>query len=165
MGAREQSLCTIVWLALLLLCAPTYNSAEEPVASSGAQQPRPVPSLAPADVVSIQLDALKRNDASDSGIEIAFRFASPANKRSTGPLPRFARMIKEGPYALMLEFRQVAYEPVEIVADKAHQRVTLISARQTTTYVFYLTRQRDGEFANCWMTDAVMIEPFAGRQA
>ena len=125
----------------------------------------PSPELTPDRVVQIQLEALCHNDADDLGIEIAFRFASPANKVNTGPLPHFIDMIKNGPYALMLNFLTAIYDPVEIVDDVARQRVTLFGSHTAIAYVFYLSRQSEGPCIDCWMTDAVTIEPLRGRQA
>ena len=71
----------------------------------------PEPALSPGDVIRIQLEALRHNDEQDRGIAVAFRFASPANRANTGPLSRFTAMIKEGPYALMLDFRDATYDP------------------------------------------------------
>ena len=62
----------------------------------------PSSKLTPAQVVHIQLEALRLNDARNRGIELAFRFASPDNKLQTGPLARFISMMQEGPYSLML---------------------------------------------------------------
>ena len=125
----------------------------------------PDPALSPAQVIRIQLEALRHNDEQDRGIAIAFRFASPANRANTGPLPRFIAMIEEGPYALMLEFRDATYGPVETVADRARQRVTLTGARESMTYWFYLSRQSEPPYVDCWMTDSVFIEPTAGQVA
>ena len=60
--------------------------------------PTPDPSHEPEQVVEIQLDALAANDTpeANAGIKTAYNFASPANRRSTGPLDRFVRMV-EGP--------------------------------------------------------------------
>ncbi len=118
----------------------------------------PEPALTPGEVVRIQLEALRRNDGQDRGIAVAFRFASPANRANTGPFPRFAAMIKNGPYALMLDFREARYGPIEIVANRARQRVTLTGASGRMTYWFYLSRQVEPPYADCWMTDAVYIE-------
>ena len=123
----------------------------------------PNPGLSPAEVIRIQLEALRHNDEQDRGIEVAFRFASPANRANTGPLARFIPMIRQGPYALMLDFRHATYGPVETVADRARQRVTLTGARETITYWFYLSRQSEPPCAECWMTDSVLIEPSAGQ--
>ena len=48
----------------------------------------------------------------------------------------------------------------------AEQTVTLIAADgDVATYLFRLSKQRDGEFKDCWMTDGVIrVEP-KGKQA
>ena len=125
----------------------------------------PAPALSPVAVVRIQLEALRHNDEHDRGIEVAFRFASPANRANTGPLARFAGMIRNGPYALMLSFREADYGPVESRGVRARQRVTLADLGSSVTYWFYLSRQSEAPYADCWMTDAVYVEPFAGQSA
>ncbi len=52
-------------------------------------QAYPDPGLKPNKVVAIQLLAMQQNGASDYGIEVTFRFASPQNKLQTGPLSNF----------------------------------------------------------------------------
>ena len=125
----------------------------------------PAPALSPGDVVRIQLEALRRNEEQNRGIAVAFRFASPANRANTGPLPRFIAMIKQGPYALMLDFVHASYGPVETVADRARQPVTLTGPDASITYWFYLSRQTETPYEDCWMTDAVYIARPAGRVA
>jgi len=67
-------------------------------------------------------------------------------------------MIKGGVYRLMLAYRDVEYEPVEIVGDAARQRVTLTGVEQSITYVFFLSRQTGPACEGCWMADAVGVE-------
>ena len=132
-----------------------------PAAQAEVEDRKPAPELGPEDVVKIQLAALRDNDAYDAGIEVCFRFASPGNKVNTGPVERFGRMIKQGPYALMLSYLDAKYAPIEIVDDRARQRVTLIGATEAVTYVFLLSRQTEaaeGACKGCWMTDAVVVE-------
>ena len=114
-------------LLLCLVLLPGAAPAGE--AGTGTADPLsedlvPAPVLSPEDVVRIQLEALRHNDERNRGIEVAFRFASPANRVHTGPLPRFIGMIRNGPYALMLDFRAVSYGPVESNGTQARQRVT-----------------------------------------
>ena len=153
-------------LALSLVAAPSLAQENE----SGAADPLsetlvPDPGLSPGDVIRIQLEALRHNDDQDLGIAVAFRFASPANRANTGPLSRFVAMIESGPYALMLNFRDATYGPVETVANQARQRVTLTGARASMTYWFYLSRQSEAPYEDCWMTDAVYIERPTGQTA
>ncbi len=153
----------------LLACAAAGASllvAASSPADEPAISPVPDPSLGPQAVVRIQLEALRGNDAADRGIAVAFRFASPGNRASTGPVGRFGRMIKEGPYRLMLEYRSAQLDPVRIDGDRARQQVTLVGDGATMVYVFYLSRQRVPECPEgCWMTDAVSAAAFGGRAA
>ena len=125
----------------------------------------PSPELEPAEVIRIQLEALRHNDEGDRGIEVAFRFASPANRENTGPLSRFIRMIKHGPYALMLDFRTARYGEVEVKGARARQRVTLTGRHARISYWFHVSRQSDPPWLDCWMTDAVYVERVEGRTA
>ena len=56
----------------------------------------PDPIRQPESVVEIQLQSLQKNDVPvpDTGIAQTWAFAHPDNKRVTGPLERFAWMIK-----------------------------------------------------------------------
>ena len=161
---RAWTASSVIVLALSVGAAPSLAQESE----SGATDPLadalvPDPGLSPGEVIRIQLEALRHNDEQDRGIAVAFRFASPANRASTGPLSRFIKMIENGPYALMLDFRDAAYGPVETVADQARQRVTLIGTHASATYWFYLSRQAEAPWVDCWMTDAVYIEQSPGR--
>ncbi len=142
-------------LAVLLLvlggCTP-----ESPLDELAAKSPDP--SLAPEEVVQIQVDAFRNNDGADRGIEIAFRFASPANKRLTGPLPRFARMMRNGLYEPMLLAEEVNISDVQVRGNLARVLVTLETpGGRIHDYVFFLTRQTQGEYAGSWMTEGVSL--------
>lgn len=124
--------------------------------------PEPSPDLTPAEVVGIQLDALRANDAPypDAGIETAFRFASPANQVATGPLDRFAVMVKGPVYGDLLGFARADRGSIAVEGDRAAQRVTLTHADgRRAIYVFVLSRQDGGPCDGCWMTDAVTRRP------
>ena len=75
----------------LLLAAALFAATSALMAADHLPQTKPDPSLSPQDVVSIQIEALRNNDTpyENRGIEVTFNFASPANKRITGPLERF----------------------------------------------------------------------------
>lgn len=137
-----------------------------------APTPHPAPSLTPTEVVTIVLNALKHNDdpRPDAGIETTFEFASPANREATGPLARFALVIKNPAYRAMLGFKSATRARLELDGTHARQRVVIIGPDGTrVTYVFLLSKQPDGPYANCWMTDGVIRqkdpEPPAGTTA
>jgi hypothetical protein len=124
-----------------------------------ASRPGPSSLLKPEDVVRTVMTALKNNDhpSPDSGIATAFEFASPQNKRQTGPLERFISMVKTAGYRPMLNFLDIEYSPVVLHGDQAEQIVRIKTREKlTATYVFMLRKQRDGVYKNCWMTDGVM---------
>jgi hypothetical protein len=134
--------------------------------------PHPAPSLSPSQVVSIVLNALQHNDdpQPDAGIATTFEFASPANRVETGPLQRFALMIKNPAYRVMLGFRSATRGPVELDGNHARQRVVIVGRDGAqVTYIFLLSKQSEGPYANCWMTDGVIrqkeAEPAPGTTA
>ena len=119
----------------------------------------PGPEMSPEQVVQFQLNALQRNDdpQADAGIERAFRFASPSNKTAIGPLEKFARIVKRNPYAPMLNNVSSSIVGSDLKGDRARVAVKILTATgRQVTYVFVLSRQNEGEFNNCWMTDAVL---------
>lgn len=136
---------------LLVVLSASCSSAQQ------APAVEPSPELTPEEVVSAQLAALKNNDSEDNGIRITFRFASPGNKRATGPIERFIEMVKNPMYRPMLNYRSDFREPIEIADGVAKQLVTLIGADgQRAGYLFVLSKQTEGSWAGCWMTDSVV---------
>ena len=65
---------------------------------------KPNSDIQPYRVIEIQLSGLQNNDLiyKDSGIEQTWNFAHPNNKKVTGPLDKFKRMIKGDSYQMMI---------------------------------------------------------------
>ena len=119
----------------------------------------PHPNIGPQDVIRIQLEALANNNNpnKDAGIEIAFRFTSPANKQVTGPLSRFIQMLYNPQYAPMLKHQGVTYGDLVKENDRAVQSVILkADDGKRVGYIFILSKQKGGLFNQCWMTDSVI---------
>jgi Domain of unknown function (DUF4864) len=119
----------------------------------------PDPRFSPADVVRIQLQAMQANDIPhrNAGIEIAFRFASPRNKMTTGPLARFIDLVHNPVYRAMLNHRRADLGQLEIEDNKAVQPVIVTGSNgERTGYLFALSKQGSGRYVSCWMTDAVI---------
>ena len=121
----------------------------------------PSPHLTPYQVVEIQLGALGANQAwgNDRGIELAFRFASPGNRSITGPLQRFAGMVKGPRYGALVDHEKASIGPIQ-VEDEVGQRVMFPIVVQDERgqdhgYVWVLRRQKRGTYRDCWMTEAV----------
>ncbi len=137
---------------------PSSSSSPYPVEGL----PTPEPSYGPEQVVEIQLSALADNDdpVANAGIKTAYNFASPANRRATGPLDRFVRMVEGPQYAPMIDHTEAVPGPLERDGATASQRVTLTGpSGRTVTYEFGLSKH-DGSGvppAGCWLTDRVLI--------
>ncbi len=126
---------------------------------SGGPPQHPDPALSPSEVVGIVLRALQHNDDPhpNAGIETTFAFTSPANREETGPLERFALLVKNPAYRTMLDFRSVHRDAINVVGMRARQRVVIIGrSGERATYMFLLSKQRDEPYLNCWMTDGVI---------
>jgi hypothetical protein len=128
------------------------------VPSAALEIQRPDPALSPAQVVSIQLKALKNNDEPrlDAGIKQTYALAHPDNKRLTGPLPKFTQML-EGPlYRMMLNHRQHRIEQVSQTGDKAVFGVTILGkSGQVFKFLWTVRKIGSGEDAGAWATSAV----------
>ena len=130
-----------------------------PVVADHLPQTEPDPSLSPQDVVSIQIEALRNNDTpyENRGIEVTFNFASPANKRMTGPLERFEMMVRNPIYGPMINHRTAKYENLMIEGKIAQIDVILTSKDgEYLGYRFVLSRQHGNRYEGSWMTDAVI---------
>jgi hypothetical protein len=126
---------------------------------TGAEGPSPSPDLTPRQVVHIQLNALRRNDelCPDGGIAIAFRFASEANRRVTGPLERFAGMLRNPLYGPMIEHVSAEFGPTHVDGSVARVQVVLFGrGGEVAAYDFTLSKDDD---TRCWLTDSVMPSP------
>ncbi len=130
-----------------------------PVSATHLPQTEPDPSLSPQDVVSIQIEALRNNDIpyEDRGIEVTFNFASPANKRMTGPLERFKAMVRNPVYGPMINHRSAKYENLLVEGEFARIDVVLNTKEGAYLgYRFILSRQHGNEYEGSWMTGAVI---------
>lgn len=124
-------------------------------------EPSPNPDLLPADVVKLQLDAIQNNDLTpnNDGIRIAFKFASPANQNMTGPLVRFIKLVKNPIYRPLIGFESAELDAIRFVGNLAQQRVHVYHrGGNVFTYVFTLSKQREGDYKDCWLTDGVLRE-------
>lgn len=120
----------------------------------------PDPEFGPDDVIALQLDALSTNDDpfDDAGVLTAYNFASPANRRHTGPRDRFVAMVTSPQYAPLVDHVEAVSGPVDRAANYAEQRVTVTGpAGRTRTYTFGVSVQATGPFRGCWLTDRVVV--------
>jgi hypothetical protein len=119
----------------------------------------PSPEITPQEVVQYQVSSLQHNDEPhvNAGIERTYRFASPSNKSQTGPLGRFALMVKSPAYSPMVDNLASSIVGSRIDGDRAKIAIKVTPEKGAPfIYLFVLTRQHGGEFNDCWMTDAVL---------
>ena len=122
----------------------------------------PNPSLSPQQVVEFQLEALRHNNepTTDAGIQRSFRFASPANRLATGPLSHFSDIVHSAPYSALLGSQSSDVRGVIVQGSEAKVYVTVTSANGSQlNFLFMLSRQGEGDYRDCWMTDSVMKVP------
>jgi hypothetical protein len=138
---------TALALAFLALAAPV----------GAADLRAPDPALSPAEVVAIQLNALQANEAAtDAGITQTWAFAHPDNKRMTGPLPRFAQMIKGPQYRMLLNHRSHEVAEVSRTDEEAVFAVTVTTPTgDVVGYRWIVAKVTSGEHAGAWMTTSV----------
>jgi len=119
----------------------------------------PNKSILPKEVIKIQLFGLMNNDKKfkDSGIEQTWNFAHPNNKKVTGPLDNFKKMIKGDTYQMMLNHlshtitqlgggnKWAQFEVVILDKNKIYHKFNW----QVEKYV------GDGELKDCWLTTMV----------
>ena len=124
-----------------------------------AEMIKPDPSISAKDVISIQLKALQINNSpfEDAGIEQTWEFAHPNNRKFTGPLNNFIRMIKNPSYSMMIDHLEHNIILVEEKETASYYFVELIDVNGKK-YGFEWTVEKvseNGDYKDCWMTVGV----------
>jgi hypothetical protein len=149
-------------MTLSTACQPVSARTIDSVPPITDPSAAPSPQLTPDDVVAIVLDALSRNDipVKDHGISVTFTFSSPANRAFVGPIESFADLVRDDTYRPLLYHRHAARGVAHVNGDRATVRVVVTTAAgERVAYLFALSRQTDGQYRGCWMTDGVTREP------
>ena len=129
------------------------------LSSSTAEILKPSSNIKPSEVVKIQLNGLQKNDLDfkDSGIEQTWNFAHPNNKKVTGPLPNFKRMIKGDAYQMMLD--HISHTITELgSSDNWAQFEVIILDKDKIYHKFNWQVEKytlDGLLKDCWLTTMV----------
>jgi hypothetical protein len=129
------------------------------LSSSTAEILKPSSNIKPSEVVKIQLNGLQKNDLDfkDSGIEQTWNFAHPNNKKVTGPLPNFKRMIKGDAYQMMLD--HISHTITELgSSDKWAQFEVIILDKNKIYHKFNWQVEKytlEGVLKDCWLTTMV----------
>ena len=129
------------------------------LSSSTAEILKPSSKIKPLEVVKIQLNGLQKNDLDfkDSGIEQTWNFAHPNNKKVTGPLPNFKKMIKGDAYQMMLD--HLSHTITELgSSDNWAQFEVIILDKDKIYHKFNWQVEKytlEGFLKDCWLTTMV----------
>ena len=129
------------------------------ITSSVAEILKPNSQIKPSEVVKIQLTGLQKNDLEfkDSGIEQTWNFAHPNNKKVTGPLPNFKRMLKGDSYQMMLN--HLSHTITELgSSDKWAQFEVILLDKNKIYHKFNWQVEKyilEGVLKGCWLTTMV----------
>ena len=129
------------------------------ISFSNAELLNPNSSIAPKEVVKIQLSGLQQNDLEykDSGIEQTWNFAHPNNKKVTGPLNNFKRMIKGASYQMMID--HLSHTITEVgISNKSSQFEVIILDKNKIYHKFNWRVEKftsEGSLKDCWLTTMV----------
>ena len=129
------------------------------LSSSTAEILKPSSNIKPSEVVKIQLNGLQKNDLDfkDSGIEQTWNFAHPNNKKVTGPLPNFKRMIKGDAYQMMLN--HISHTITELGSSNNWAQFEVIILDKNKIYHKFNWQVEkytlDGLLKDCWLTTMV----------
>lgn len=148
----------------LLLAASFFMTATTP--SVSAEVIAPNVALAPEEVVLTQLRALQKNDdpEPDAGIKQTFALAHPDNQRVTGPVERFAMMIRSPAYSPLLNHRAHQVDLLE-EAD-AYVRFNVFvetPSGKAYQYLWEVRPLKDGPNQGAWLTTIVSRPMEAGQ--
>ena len=129
------------------------------ISISKAELLKPRSDIEPSEVVKIQLLGLQKNDLNykDSGIEQTWNFAHPNNKKVTGPLDKFKRMIKGDAYQMMIN--HLSHTITELgTSDNWAQFEVIILDKEKIYHKFNWQVEKytlDGILKDCWLTTMV----------
>ena len=129
------------------------------ISVSNAELLKPTSDIKPTEVVKIQLVGLQKNDLGykDSGIEQTWNFAHPNNKKVTGPLDNFKRMIKGDTYQMMINHLSHTITKLGS-SDKWAQFEVIILDKEKIYHKFNWQVEKylsDGPLKDCWLTTMV----------
>ena len=122
--------------------------------------------LKPLDVLSIQLDALQRNNIpfKDAGIKQVWDFAHPDNKKITGPLEKFTQMIYSENYKILISHVNSEIKILSENNNKNVYKVFILSKdKKKYSYIWQIEKvKQEGSLMNCWMTTSVSSPEYLG---
>jgi hypothetical protein len=115
--------------------------------------------IKPYDVVKIQLTGLQNNDkiSEDFGIKQTWNFAHPNNKKYTGPLDNFTKMIKGDSYQMLINHLEHTINPLGNSDKWAQYEVVILDKNKIYHKFSWQVEKYEGEgpLNDCWLTTMV----------
>ena len=115
--------------------------------------------IGPYDVVKIQLTGLQNNDklSDDFGIKQTWNFAHPNNKKYTGPLDKFTKMIKGDSYQMLIDHLEHTINPLGNSDKWAQYEVVILDKNKIYHKFNWQVEKYEGEgpLNDCWLTTMV----------
>jgi hypothetical protein len=146
-SARKNMELKKIIIAILIITSTSYVFAETV---------EPNNKFTPYDVVKIQLDALKLNDANDKGIKQTWLFAHPNNKKATGPYAKFRIMLYGQQYRFLLNHLSHKIELKMNSPDRYIYRIEILAKdKQLLYYEWHVRKGSDDKCKDCWFTSVV----------
>ena len=152
----KDTLITLFFICFLIILMPRKKVCKT---VKGKRICNKKPQMSASNIISLQMNALQRNDKYDNGIKIAFEYASQDNRLATGPYPRFIKMVKNDIYKHLLKCKKWSFvkNTIQKVKDEKYSRMVKVkSSHDNKEYIyrFTLSRQIPSLF---WRTDSVEL--------
>ena len=143
-------------LNLALGTQDSGDDSERPISESIAH-----PELSPERVVALQMESLRDGVSQPDKLMVCFSLASPENREQTGPLPRFAALVKQPPYDDLVSCVDYIVGDATIQDDRAVVLVSLLLADSPPkSFRFFLSKHSQEPYKDCWLTDAVALASY-----
>ena len=127
---------------------------------------KPSTNLKPFEVLMIQLNSLKNNNKpyKDAGIEQTWEFAHPSNKKITGPLDKFKKMIYSESYKILISHENTEIKILKETKDISVFKVIVLTKNKEKYYYIWQVEKvlLEGNYKNCWMTTSVSNPKYIG---
>jgi hypothetical protein len=129
------------------------------VTISKADLLEPNTNIKPYDVVKIQLTGLQNNNklSDDFGIKQTWNFAHPNNKKYTGPIDKFTKMIKGDAYQMLIDHLEHTINPLGNSDKWAQYEVIILDKNKIYHKFSWQVEKYEGEgpLNDCWLTTMV----------
>ena len=133
---------------------------------SSAELLKPNNKFKPIEVVKIQLNALQNNNNpyQNSGIKQTWEFAHPSNKKFTGPLSRFIKLLNDEGYNILLNHFEHKIIEVYSSDNKFIYEITILDKdKNFFKYIWQVEKfLNKGPLNDCWLTTSVSLPTSIG---